>query len=139
MLGALGDELIIPSFPGPQYYISPTHFHQHHSICYKILPIASPKTYIQAQIADRNKVCVAKNKNGVSGTNRVNTNCENEFKNHPTEPGRPKFCFSDTLSQSLFSSAVDYPSTTSYYWPDIAENVTQVFLNAVINFEKRIF
>ena len=24
-------------------------------------------------------------------------------------------------------SAVDYPSTTSYYWPDIAENVTQVF------------
>ena len=26
-----------------------------------------------------------------------------------------------------FLSAVDYPSTTSYYWPDIAENVTQVF------------
>ena len=24
--------------------------------------------------------------------------------------------------------AVDYPSTTSYYWPDIAQNVTQVDL-----------
>ena len=48
MLGALGDELIIPSCPGPQYYISPTHFHQHHSICYETLPIASTKTYVQA-------------------------------------------------------------------------------------------
>ena len=46
---------------------------------------------------------------------------------------------------------MDYPSTTSYYWPDIAENVTQVFCQVkyatkcngddidVMNFEKGIF
>lgn len=30
---------------------------------------------------------------------------------------------------NLTPPAVDYPSTTSYYWPDIAENVTQVFFS----------